>query len=298
MSNSMSFHFKYFTPLLIIIALTLTFCQKGEKSNFPPKIEFIKDSGYVYTDTTISLGTIVKVGIHSFKSTENITYFNVKMDNGVILTALDSGLNNSSMNYCRSILKSNSQYEIWTFSVMDKDRNKSGISIKLTKKPAISYGDIIFFPSVILGAQNNTNAGHFYSLSNNIIYNQQDAFNNQQLIDLIYYYGLYESTLSSPNEAEVPLFYTGITGIAGWTIKNETRYDTTSVTVPEFDSSANDSLLLTEYDQINGKKKAKYLQPGMIVSFRNQTGKIGLLKVNSVNETDSGSIDISIKVQK
>jgi hypothetical protein len=282
----------------IFFVFILCFCKKEKNEKNPPLIEFINDAGYVHSDTSVSLGTSLKIGIKATKSGEYITYLNVSVNNGTIQTALDSGMYTDNLLYKKTIIKSNSQIETWTFIVMDKNRNKSAISLKLIKKNISIFGDINYYPSVILGAQNNITSGNFYSLTGNIIYNQQDAFNNQPLIDFIYYYGQYNATLSSPGETEAPLFYTGTTGIPNWALKNVTLYDTTLVTSQQFDSSINDSLLLVQYDQVNGKKKAKYMQPGLVFSFINNLGKIGLFKVVTVNGTDSGTLEIAVKIQK
>jgi hypothetical protein len=291
---------KYFKSYLyfLFLAICIYSCKKEGKELIYPEIEFVKDTGFVYSDTAIVLGTAIKIGVFAKKSDANITYLTVKVDNGILQTALDSGMNSGSFYYTKNIIKSNSQSEIWSFTIMDKNRVKSSSSLKITKKAISSYGEIFYFPSVILGAQNCSSKGNFYSLTGNMIYNQQEAFNNQSLIDMIYYYGAYNATISSPGETEVPSFYTGITGIANWTIKNTTYYDTTMVTEQQFDLINNDSLILVQYDQLNGKKKAKYLQAGMVVSFVDHLGKIGLLKVAGVNGTDTGTLEIAVKIQK
>ena len=76
------------------------------------------------------------------------------------------------------------------------------------------------------------------------------------------------------------------------------RRPSSKKTESEFLNATNDSLLIAVYGQAEGKRKAKNLQDGDIFSFKNEDGKVGLFKVNSVSGTDDGTINISIKVQE
>jgi hypothetical protein len=175
--------------LLFIIIMVFFSCKKEQKNTIPPIIEFVKDSGYVYTDTSVTLGSSIKVGIRSSSEYANITYLNVMVDNGFVSTALDSGMNTGYLVYTREIVKDNSSLEKWTFTAMDRDRNKASLSLNLSKKPTVSYGEIITYPQLTLGAQNNGTTGGFLSLTNGQVYNYEEAANNKELIDIIYYYG-------------------------------------------------------------------------------------------------------------
>jgi len=292
---------KWIIGILFFLLAVFLFnsCREDEPVSSQPLIQFSVDAGLVHSDTAITLGSQVKVGITASCESSDITYFSVTMDNGVQQTYLDSGLHSPNLNYQMTIVKSNSPIERWTFTVMNRDRRKASVSIILSKKNSVVYGNIITFPSIILGAQSNTTYGNFLSLSNGLVYTQDSAFKHQDLINIIYYYGAYNATLSSPYENEAPLYYTGTTGLANWTIKNDMKYDTTTLSVAAFDAAVNDSLLLVSFDLLNSKRKAKYLANDMILSFiNNATGKIGLIKVISVNGTTDGSVELSIKVQQ
>jgi len=287
----------FITIILLTNAFVLTSCKDEHNVTSLPEIKFNISSGFVYNDTSLTLGSAINVGITASCIDANITNFTVKMDNGATQHFLDSGMNVSSLTYNTTIIKSNSPIERWTFTAMNRNRLSASVTLVLTKVNTLVYGSIDSVSHILLGAQNNMSIGSFYSISSNSVYTLDSAFAHQGLIDIIYYYGTYLSTLSSPNETEAPGHFTGPSGIANWTIKNESRYDTTLLSIAAFDAAVNDSLILISYDQIAGKKKAKFLAPGQIISFINAEGKIGLLKINSVNGTDAGTLDISIKIQ-
>ena len=115
---------------------------------------------------------------------------------------------------------------------------------------------------------------------------------------MIFYYGPYNSTLASPGETQAPNYFTVVPPISQWIPRNVTMYDTTTLSVTDFDNSHNDSLILNTYNDLNGKKKAKYLAAGNIFTFKTQSGKLGILKVISVDAGTSGSVTMSVKIQK
>ena len=70
------------------------------------------------------------------------------------------------------------------------------------------------------------------------------------------------------------------------------------VSALQFDQSNNDSLLFAVFNAIDGKRKGKDVQPGMVLSFSNHEGKVGLIKINSVSPGTDGFINITIKIQE
>ncbi len=288
----------FFFISIFIICGILYSCKK-ESESAPPTITLIHDAGFAAGDTTLSVGAKVKIGINAKAMGANITYINVSIDNGTnIQTLLDSGLNVSELNWTYEIIKSSLAAEKWIITVMDKDRNKSSVSVTLTKSAISQYGNIISFNNITLGAQSNISFGNFFSFNTGLTYTLADAFAFQDSIDMLYYFGPYLSTLSSPNETEAPNYYTGVNGISNWTIKNETRYDTTDVSLISFHAASNDSLILAAYNPIDAKRKAKYLEAGMLLSFIDHAGKLGLIEISSVTAGDTGHVVMNIKRQQ
>jgi len=298
-------HFKPYRSLmlrLVLILLTgMTFilpaCKK-DQSSVPPQIDFINDPAYLDKDTSLAVGDRITVGVNASGPENNITFFQVSFDNGTRQILLDSGINYPDLHYQLEIIKSSSATEKWTFLVMDRERNKDSVQIILSKSEANNYGDIITYEDVVLGAQDNTFGGSFFSFTGAEIYDLESAYMNQSLIDIIYYYDQYEATLSSPNEADASTIFTGEHGLASWTVKNETRYDTTLLTPQSFEASINDSLLLAVYEPTAGKRKTKYVQAGMVISFKSPSGKIGLINVLEVSSGVEGSLRFSAKIQE
>jgi hypothetical protein len=298
-TSTYRFFFNALFLLLVVVALTtISSCNKNEPSAEPPVITLVIDSGFVSTDTNLVIGGKIKIGIDAKGNERNITFFKVVVDNGSRQTLLDSGLNHPTLKYNLTIIKSQSSYEKWIFLVMDRDRNKDSVIVTISRSDSTSYGKIRTISDVVVSAQDNPVPGSFFAFQNFNVYDLQTAYENQDIIDLIYYFGQYDATLSSPGEAEAPGFFPGPYGVSGWTVKHETRYDTTALSMKAFDEAENDSLILAVYEPAAGKRKVKFIQPGMVVSFKSAIGKIGLIKVTANEPSTTGNLKFSIKIQE
>ncbi len=283
-------------PIAMLI-LSLSSCKK-DPAQVAPVISFISEQGYTSHDTILQAGQKVKIGIRAATTNANLTYFSVRFNDGKSQILLDSGMNTPSLIYNLEVIKTNAPQEQWTFVIMDRNRIEQSVQIVFTKSDSSKWGKIRTMHDIILGAQENSTIGSFFSLTDTSVMILTQAFENQPMADIVYYYGQYEGTLASPNEAEAPGFFTGPEGIANWTFKNETRYDTTMIQSQVFDQSLNDSLILSAYEPAAGKKKGKYVQPGMVFSFRSPAGKLGLIKIEDVIPSPSGSVKMTVKIQE
>jgi len=288
--------------LTILMPLIFVFsaCEKEKPNHPPPSIRFVTESGFVYHDTTLALGETFKISILANNPNVNLTNFIIRVESNEIETFLDSGMNTASLDYENIFTKGIKDSEKWTFIIRDRDSKSAEISLNIKRDTSSAYGNIVYFPSVEMGAQNN-NAGSFYSLSEGEVYTLEEAYLNQDIIDLCYFYDFIdtdENTIASPGANIDASVYPGDNGLDNWINRRTTRFKFTDLTEEEFENATNDSLLIAAYGQSEGKRKAKNLQSGNVFSFKNEDGKTGLFLVYSVIGTDEGTVNISIKVQE
>lgn len=284
--------------LWLTLASALLYFSGCREENRTDEYLFIRQlpvNGIITYDTALPPGGSLMVSIEALGGGSNITYFGISMFDGQQHFVLDSGMNHPNLSFVQPIFKGNSVEEIWTFSIMNRKREKASIQLHLSKANVISWGKINIFDPVILSAQGSSTPGSFLSLSDGSVFDYPYAEAHQSATDMIYYTGLYESTFSSPAESEAPDHFPGL---LNWTLRNETRYDTTALTSNDFYLSSNDSLALVSYEPVNGKRKAKNLEKGMIVAFRNQAGKAGLILVKDILPGTDGKIECAIKIQE
>lgn len=299
---------RYAKPCISIMTLFFAIffhsCNEDEKFYPDPSIAFKTENGYVYTDTSLLLGDSILIGIVSRTNSDvALTHFHYSVNSDSNITQIDTGIYETSFIYDKIIVKGVAENEIWSFYVRDRDGRKSEtISVKFVKDKESVYGDISHIPLVVLGAQNNTAAGSFYSLSARQQFNTEQAYNNQSLVNLLYYYDYIdadENTIASPGANLDNSVFPGDYALSFWTTKNTTRFVfRENISVEEFDAATNDSLIVyNTFEYASGKRKAKNLKAGDIYSFETDYGKKGLLKVINVAGTGDGSVEFEIKMQ-
>jgi len=288
--------------LLLAALIFLISCEEESTGKYPdPTINFIVNPDYIISDTTLEVGETFKIGILAESNGHNkLTNFIAKLNNE---RYLDLGIYKDVYQRELVITKSLEDIEDWEFIIRDINGNSANIYVTIFKDPNITYGEIEEFLNIELGAQNNSSIGSFFSTSSGLVYNLEEAYANQQVIDMLYYYDnfdkLEENIIASPG-ANITGVYSGQYDVSTWEVKNTTRFirEKLNITTEEFDKAANDSIILAHsFAFESGGRKTKYLEPGDMYSFVN-SNTTGIFKVVSTSGTTEGSIVIDIKIQK
>jgi hypothetical protein len=301
---------RYITPgrllrLLAVLFMLLEGCRTEVPFYPNPDIRFVDVPGYLDHDTTLLLHDTVRVGLVAMTgSNHELTHLHITIRRDTVATHIDTGLFTNELDYSRAIIKGIAASETWSFYVRDRDSRKSDeISISLHLDTASTWSPVDHLPSVVMGAQANTNTGSFYSLTAQQTRNLEDAFADQASINLLYYdepVSGDENTIASPGANVDASIFTGIQGLSNWTVRNTTRFLFEADIVPEeFDNCLNDSLILANtFDFETGKRKAKNLKPGQVYAFVTDSGRKGLFKVVDVEGREEGFVEISIKMAR
>ncbi|HAF31082.1 MAG TPA: hypothetical protein DCG75_18755 [Bacteroidales bacterium] len=288
-----------FTSLIFI---GLVSCDEDEKTDRPdPTIKLMVRPGFISSDTTISVGQTFTVVIHAeYNGYNKLTNFIAMLNDE---RYLDLGIYSETYDKEIEISKGLSEVDNWEFIIRDIEGNFSSTYLTIYKDQLIVYGEIDEFLNVQLGAQNSSEYGSFFSTESGMVYTMQEAFNNQEIIDLLYYYDdfdkLEENIITSPG-ANLTGVYSGIYDVNNWETKNTTRFsrEKLNVTIEEFETAANDSILIANsFAFESGGRKTKFLESGDIYSFV-RGYKSGMFKVVSTSGTTSGNIIVDIKIQK
>jgi len=287
------------------LILGFTSCDEKEQYYPDPEIEFVSETGFTSTDTVLLLSDTITVAIKALtQSNVPLTHLHYFIIRDSEIVKVDTGIYLNNLKYFKTIVKGVSENEIWSFYVRDKDgRQSDTISISFTKGVESQYREIISQKNIRLGAQNNEFYGSFYSLDYNQPYSLEAAYQNQEKINLVYFYDFIdgdENTISSPG-ANIDVSVFGETsGFGQWSTKNTTRFIyQENITPEEFNACNNDSLLLfNSFEYITGKRKSKNLTANDIFSFVTDDGKRGLFMINSISGADEGEVVFSIKMQQ
>jgi hypothetical protein len=285
--------------LLFSLAFLIVSCTDDIKEGNGPTIRLVNQSGIIHVDTTVSPGEILNFGIDAQMGDFHITQFliNVYTENRV-QTWFDSGLYTPNLTWYGSFIKSYNDNETWEFVVRDRYSKEHSISLFISNDTLSGPGEIDIFTNTLLGAQANDNTGGFLDLFHHHNYHLEDAFQNQQWIDIIYYLGEDEHTLGSPGANIEDGVFDPEMAPATWDYRNETRYIPLNLTVDAFNQIENDSILIVSYIEGEGKRKAKNLEPGNVFSFKTQDLRFGMIKINEISGGADGTVSMDIKIQK
>lgn len=294
------FNMSKLASVMLLILVALYGCKKGDNDYPPPSIELVSGSSFISNDTILKIGDPFKIGIIANSPNINLTNFIIKVETHDTEVFLDSGMNTPQLHYEKTFIKGIDNVEKWNFIIRDRDGKSSEVSLSLHKDTSSSFGNINYYDNITLGAQNSEIAS-FFSLEQYTSFILSDAFLNQEMIDLCYYYDFIDTdqnTIASPGASIDGSVYPGEYGLNNWNTRRTSRFKVANISEEDFLNATNDSLLITAHGQSDGKRKAKNLQSGDLFAFKNENGKKGIFMVNNINGKDEGSINISIKVQE
>jgi hypothetical protein len=297
----------FFMFSLLIAGMTfISSCSSDDNSNpsdLSPTLTFIGGTGYTSSDVTLTAGTPFKVGLNGASNTLSNSPIQqlivTRIYNNKPFTVLDTAIsvNNFSVDI---IMQANYQVgaEAFYFKVVDKDNQSAEISFTINTTAAVTNDSINTFTMVIMGAQESTNGSSFASIDGSV-YQLAEAKINSAKVDWLYYYGATNhATLAAPDDASAATIFTNSTnGLQTWAVKNPTRFKT--VTDPIiWDAITDDGMIKTQTASGVDQTKIPNLSADTYLSFITASGKKGMIKVESISGTESGTITLSVKVQK
>jgi hypothetical protein len=178
-----------------------------------------------------------------------------------------------------------------TFTVKDNDAQKV-VEKTITIEDATvadNSPEISSYTAVLLGAKGNNTKGSFYDAVTNTVMIQGTATSAPSTVDIIYDYTTADNAvLFSPSDGASSTLASVLT------TKNATKIGASSLTAANFDAATK-----TEVAAVAPTTAlAKNLTEGDVIEFITHDGYKGLIKVGTIVPGASGSITITVKVQK
>lgn len=282
-----------------IFSIGLTSCGDGEEETKPtPSVSFKTSQGLVSSNTTLEAGSTFNYGIIA-NGVEDLTKVRVTLsvDGGSSSILIDSVLDEKTFdaNYSHT-LGGLAGTEVITATVTMANGETNAVSMVITKSPksvAVSSPRI-----TQLGNQNNASKGSFLDidLTSFDVYTLSEANANPALVKMFYYYGTNNrATLSAATDAQATQIFASI---SSWSTKVNTQFRRTSLNKAAFDAITNSSQIDPEFvGKTDFSTKATLLQAGEVIAFKVDGGIYGLIYINAVvgTNTGSGELDIIVK---
>ncbi len=285
---------------IIVLAVIENACKKNTEEGYKPSIILITEQGFIASDTTIKAGEDMSFKILANKGSNNISEFYIEVISDHPEIYFDTGVNSPHLEWSGTFKKTFADNEQWNFVVRGRYGASETTSINIRLDTNGSFGQVISYPHITIGAQNNTNIPGLYSLQDSSLYTLDQANINEEIqkkIELVYYFQSVDlNVISSPGaNIESEVFNDAI---KNWTNRNTTRFMPTTLSVDQFNTITNDSIIIANYIEADGKRKAKQLQADDIYSFKTYNDKLGVFFVKNVSGSNQGSIEIELKIQK
>jgi hypothetical protein len=199
--------------------------------------------------------------------------------------------------------------KILTITVESIDvENNSTKETVIVKVDAPSSILLLSSYSVTLGAQGNIEKGNFLNVGTQDIYNLEDAKVNASRLQIVYGYANNKgAVIGSPNDETInSIFIDAQNGLQTWTLKNKTRFKSTTLTKTDFDEILDGRIIREAYSEgtkpSNTNETTEYasqvnnLTKGSIFIFQTSAGKEGIVYVSELAQGQAGTITLDIKV--
>jgi hypothetical protein len=256
---------------------------------------------FIDSDVTVAPGAILKFSWHATKGDAKLESMTITRDNIALANWNEKEIPNSANESYSdtAVLEAPLNEGSYTHAliVTDKDGLTATQSVVITVDPALGGDPISHYSAVLMGGLQNTEYGSFLDAEEGEVHLIGSANSNQSLIDMVYYYGSQNNaTLCAPNDPTVNGGSGNFDVCENWTQKNATTFGSTTISASDFDDIVND----TEISEISGLSATKMtaLVVGNVIAFETQGNKKGLVKVTALENSNSGTITIEVKIQQ
>jgi hypothetical protein len=283
-----------FAALMMSAAVFVTSCGKDEDETDPgPSLTIKGGPEYTSADANLLIGASIKVGVVGGKSSvsgNKLTRFRfIYTANNVPTTLLDTTLNADSFNWETDLEFTGVGSGRLSFELTDK----GGMKVEKGFNVVVQGPETKKYSNVELGSWNDA-IGSFFATSEGIPYNVTQTSTvpaNQAKIDFLFFKGATNgNTIASPDDIDANTISDLKLNL--WTTKLQTRFNTTQITAAEFDAIGT-NYVFPNFNLNNQATKANQLDPGEVVLFKTQSGKIGLIKIVSLyTKGDKMKIDV------
>lgn len=291
---------------VFVSILLLFFACKQENEISRASVILKTGMAYTVSGAEVAPGGKINIGVLASGAGAPLTYIRIERITGNdTVVQLDRGIYAGKEGYDAdfSFPKGLAEKETWRVLVMNADRDTASAALLVQKGEGVDYGPVAHFGPITLGMQNNQSGKSYLDLESGLVYDPTTVSGKEAAIGLLPYFyitsGLPSPTLTCPGYTSAVGYYPLI---GNWPVKNTTLFDYYTsdnmlVTPVQFDAALNDSLLVTAYNPTKVSGNCKYAYAGRVIPFKTQSGKYGMIKIITADESDEGSIVMEIKIQ-
>lgn len=281
--------------------LTFTACSDDDNGNPAPSLSFTGGEQFIDPgdDAVLEPGDTARFSWTATNGGSDLDRLEVRytppQGNQTVIFDSQNLADNNATEYADQfavILDENGEHE-FLFEIVEGDGDRVSETITVTVEgntPLESY------TAVMVGAQNNTDFGSFYSVERDSVF-FATGFNssNGELIDFIYYYGsTNDASIASPTDNTVEELSSY--SVTDFNQRNETVF----LPIQDGPGNFNNASDLDQFRSgLNSSSQtlANQLSTSDNFAFQLENGKVGVFGVQNLNNMGSGTITINVKVE-
>ncbi|PKP47121.1 MAG: hypothetical protein CVT94_12460 [Bacteroidetes bacterium HGW-Bacteroidetes-11] len=265
-------------------AVVVTSCGKDDDPVDPgPTLNLKGGATYTSADATVQSGSVIRVGVNGLKSSVSgvklVRYKFSITANNTPTTYVDSTFSSDSFTWETDLTLSGVGEVRLSFELWDKNGMKADQAFNvIIEDPGMQINKYL---NVEFGSWNDLEGSFFSSTEGfNYTVNQTSTSPvNQLKTDFIFFKGVVNgNTFAAPDDADVNTITT--LKVNTWPVgnKNQTRFNTTTITAAQFDAIG-ETYQFPTFNLSAQTSKVNNLVNGQVFLFKTKNDKLGLVKI-------------------
>lgn len=281
--------FKLFLMTGLILSMSIMVaCSSDDKDDDPeptdlkPTIAFKTGGNYIHSDVDLTTAGQILVGVTASANASSeaaLTQFKLQRNpgNSPVIIA-DSAFSAATFNADFQLdFPEAGTYTIQA-QITDADSETAEVSFTISVDE-VQDGSVAVkkITNLVLASIGDT-IGSFYSTTHEEIYNVEEAAENQEKVDFLYWKDprQFDHTISSPDSPTLDIVTP--LGVAEWETRNETRLILTDMSIADFDAIEN-THIFPAFDLEEAHDIITHLENDQIIYFMTEAGKRGYIKI-------------------
>ena len=284
----------------VITSVTLfTSCTDDtEEPDLPPTISFLAADTLISSNATVTVGETFKIGVNlvaNATSQSKIASLRVtRITNNQTIFDQTENLNDDNINvYVEFTALNDPGTENIEFTVTDKDGQSAKKSLQITAEETAV--EVQKWTNVTLGSYNDV-IGSFFATTTGAVLTITEGTANPAIVDFAFFLGTTNGSSFAAPIDDVLLEFSDFAAVANWNPRNDTRLISPApITAADFNSIGT-SYTFPTFNTASSVTLANQLNVDDVIYFKTAAGKLGFIKINSINgRGDKSNIDVIVE---
>ena len=289
------------TAIILTSVTMFTSCTDDTtEPDAPPSISFVAGAGYIASDATVTVSTpfVVKV-LAEQNATSGAKLQSLKVTrifNNQTVGDTTFAINSNDASISLEITFQSSAtagVENIEFELVDKDGQKAQESLKITTEEASD--EVQKWANITLGSYNDP-IGSFFATTNGKVMTVAEGTANPGIVDFAFFLGATNgSSIASPID-DILLEFIDFAPVENWNPRNDTRLIYPAPINANDFNAIGTSYSFPTFNTASSVTLANQLAVNNVIYFQTAAGKLGFIKINSINgRGDKANIDVIVQ---